>query len=129
MLAIDKARSHPLRRRILLAMQELGEPLSPAEFARRAEAPVSDAAYHFRVLESSGLIDLDHTAQNRGALQHFYVSSPKFTTEMHDGVALDRIAEILDEATALVAGRDGLDPEQIAQIVQATGRPLQGEAG
>jgi DNA-binding transcriptional ArsR family regulator len=70
------ALQHPVRRAILRKLVEVPAPISPREAAEGIDAALSTVSYHFRVLSSSGLADLDHTQQVRGALQHFYVADP-----------------------------------------------------
>jgi DNA-binding transcriptional ArsR family regulator len=120
MAMIDKARSHPLRRNILLSMEELQEPLSASAFARlhNRQGEVSNVSYHFRVLEDAALIDLLRQEPVRGSFESFYVPSAAFTATLRDEMALDRIADLLDDSEGLV------DISAIARIVAATGRPV-----
>jgi DNA-binding transcriptional ArsR family regulator len=120
MAMIDRARSHPLRRNILLSMEELQEPLSASAFARlhNRQSEISNVSYHFRVLEDAALIDLDHQEQVRGAVENFYFPSAAFTATLRDEMALDRIADLIDDSEGLV------DVSAIARIVAASGRPV-----
>jgi predicted ArsR family transcriptional regulator len=124
MRAIDKARSHPLRRRILMAMRERDRLLSPKRFAESVGEKVTNVSYHFRVLHQVGLIELADQQQVRGATEHFYAPSAAFTAQIQDTVAMDRITEILEDAAE--AGE--LDPASLAgkivPILLATGRPV-----
>ena len=65
------ALGHPTRRRILREMDG-GPPLSPRELAGRIDDSLSNVSYHFRVLASSGVIELVDTKPVRGSTQHFY---------------------------------------------------------
>jgi DNA-binding transcriptional ArsR family regulator len=51
---------------------------SPSELAAEQDAPVSDVAYHVRVLRELGVIELVSTRQVRGATQHFYRSAQPY---------------------------------------------------
>jgi DNA-binding transcriptional ArsR family regulator len=63
---------HPLRRRILRAMS--GEDaLSPRELAATLRAPLSNVAYHVRVLADCAAVVLVRTQPVRGSMQHFYL--------------------------------------------------------
>jgi DNA-binding transcriptional ArsR family regulator len=62
---------HPLRRRILRAMA--GEDaISPRDLAETLRAPLSNVAYHVRVLADCAAVVLVHTEPVRGSMQHFY---------------------------------------------------------
>lgn len=125
MEAVDKARSHPLRRQILLAMAERDRPLAPVEFGEIVGMSSSHVAYHFTKLEDAGLIDLKDTGQRRGAVVHFYAPSKLFTAELKDAAALDRIADLLDGAEDV----GEVDVKAIARAVFASGRPVIGGEG
>src|SRR5215208_348994 len=68
---LAKALSHPLRHRILERLSAGGE-ASPNQLAKRLDAPLSNVAYHVRVLLDLGCIELVGTRQRRGALEHSY---------------------------------------------------------
>ena len=70
------ALSHPLRRRILRRMRG-EEMISPRHLAREFELPVSNLAYHVRVLADCGAVTLVRVKPVRGALKHYYRSSVK----------------------------------------------------
>jgi len=62
---------HPLRRKLLRRM--IGaEPISPRELATELDAPLSNVAYHMRVLADTGAVTLVKTRPVRGSMQHFY---------------------------------------------------------
>lgn len=65
--------SGPPRRRIL-RLFSLSNPLSPTEIARLLEEPVSNIAYHLRVLDELDTVELVNERQARGAIEHFYAS-------------------------------------------------------
>lgn len=63
---------HPLRRRILRAMSA-EDALSPRELAATLRAPLSNVAYHVRVLADCAAVVLVRTQPVRGSMQHFYL--------------------------------------------------------
>jgi predicted transcriptional regulator len=73
---LARALGHPIRVAILDGLAQAGQ-LSPRAFADAHPASLATTAHHFRVLASSGLIQLDHTEPRRGALQHYYVLAPR----------------------------------------------------
>jgi DNA-binding transcriptional ArsR family regulator len=65
-----KALRHPLRARILTALQE--REATPTELAGKFGASVGTVAYHVRTLSSLGLIELTGETRVRGAVAHHY---------------------------------------------------------
>ncbi len=65
-----KALAHPTRSDLLGILS--GRNISPAEFARERNEPVSNVAYHFRALEKWGCIKVAGTRPARGSTEHFY---------------------------------------------------------
>ncbi|MGE5407481.1 MAG: helix-turn-helix domain-containing protein [Syntrophothermus sp.] len=72
--ALLAALRHPLRRRILRAM-ERGEPISPRQLSNELGHPLSNVSYHVRVLAERGAVALVSTEPVRGSTQHFYRAS------------------------------------------------------
>lgn len=68
------ALGNPLRRQILRRMRDI-DAISPLQLAREFELPVSNMAYHVRVLANCGAITLVRVKPVRGAVKHFYRSS------------------------------------------------------
>src|SRR5829696_6687127 len=68
---LAKALSHPLRQRILERLSAGGE-ASPNQLARVLDEPLGNVAYHVRILDRLGFIELVGTRQIRGALEHHY---------------------------------------------------------
>jgi DNA-binding transcriptional ArsR family regulator len=66
-----KAIAHPLRHRILVAIQEAGE-ASPVEVAATLGQPLGRVSHHVRVLAGLGAVELVRTRPRRGAVEHFY---------------------------------------------------------
>jgi hypothetical protein len=124
MAAIDQARSHPLRRQIMGVMMGEKAPLAPVDFHRgngAGSVTLGTTAYHFRTLESLGMIDKVDEGRVKGAIVSYFRPSKAFTPEIADGVALDLIADELD-----LMACDGSDKDVglIARIVATTGRPV-----
>jgi DNA-binding transcriptional ArsR family regulator len=69
---LAKALSHPLRVEILAEVNKA--PLSPKEFRdQNPEArDLSGSAYHFRVLERYGFIEVIKETPRRGVFEHYY---------------------------------------------------------
>lgn len=70
--------AHPLRARILATVNE--RPMSPVQFVKLGLAPefddpevaLSQASYHFRILEKEDCVVLLEKVQKRGATEHIY---------------------------------------------------------
>ena len=71
-----KAISHPLRHRVLGAIDEAGE-ASPKAVAARLGEPLGRVSHHVRVLARLGAIELTRTEPRRGAQEHFYRAAVK----------------------------------------------------
>lgn len=73
-LSIDqrlaKALSHSLRARLLTLIAE-GK-ASPKQAAEQLGEDIRSVAYHVRVLQRLGCVELVETRQRRGAVEHFY---------------------------------------------------------
>ena len=65
-----KALGHPLRERILQALNEAVA--SPAQLARALDEPLGNVSYHVKILLECEAIELVRTAPVRGAIEHFY---------------------------------------------------------
>jgi DNA-binding transcriptional ArsR family regulator len=67
---LAKAFSHPLRARIMMTLHE--RVASPSELAREVGRELNLVAYHVKVLERCGCIEMVEARQRRGATEHFY---------------------------------------------------------
>ena len=65
-----KALSHPLRQRILQALNQ--RVASPAELSEELDESLGNVSYHVKILAELEAIELVRTAPVRGALEHFY---------------------------------------------------------
>jgi DNA-binding transcriptional ArsR family regulator len=128
---IHRAMIHPIRRRILLILRNKEMPMSPVDMAPLIEGEpgqkkLSKISYHARQLQEAGLVSLFGTEPRRGTVKHLYGLSALFTADILDALALDRIAELLeDEATETTEGV----LSEIMEILAASGRPIKPECG
>ena len=70
---------------------------SPSELAKELGEPLGNVAYHVKILEETGAIELVRTAPVRGALEHFY----RATTDV-DATWLDLDDAAYEEVAALL---------------------------
>lgn len=73
--------AHAYRVEIMAALER--ESASPSELAKTLGVPTEKLAYHFRVLQRAGVIELQEKVQVRGAVKHRYrlVSKPRISEE------------------------------------------------
>lgn len=76
---LAKALSHPLRQRLLVALD--GRVASPSDLAEELGARLGDVSYHTRQLHIHGCLELVRTERRRGAIKHFYTASIRFELE------------------------------------------------
>lgn len=65
-----KALGHPLRQRILIALNT--KVASPSELSKELGEPLGNVSYHVKILAECEAIELVRTAPVRGAVEHFY---------------------------------------------------------
>jgi len=70
-----RALAHPLRVQILEVLNE--RQASPNELMEILDYPLGNVAYHTRVLEKCGCIELVTTERRRGAIEHFFRAKPR----------------------------------------------------
>jgi DNA-binding transcriptional ArsR family regulator len=70
-----RALAHPLRVRILEILNE--REASPNELMEIVGYPLGNVAYHTRVLEKCGCIELVRTERRRGAVEHYFRAKPR----------------------------------------------------
>ena len=90
-----KALGHPLRMSVLAILN--ARVASPSELAKELGEPLGNVAYHVKILEETGAIELVRTAPVRGALEHFY----RATTDV-DATWLDLDDAAYEEVAALL---------------------------
>lgn len=102
-----KALAHPLRITILRVLQD--RTASPSEIASEISAPLGNVSYHVRVLERVGLLELAHTRQRRGAIEHYYRAvgrvriTDKAWAQVPDIIKNAMISATLDQAVRYVS--------------------------
>jgi DNA-binding transcriptional ArsR family regulator len=76
---LAKALAHPLRTRILAALE--GRTASPSELSTELGAPLGVVSYHVRRLQALGFLKLVKRVPKRGAVEHYYTakSRPRVT--------------------------------------------------
>lgn len=100
--------AHPLRHRILLALDD--RVASPKQVAADLGEPIGRVSHHFRRLVRLGAIELVRTVQRRGAVEHFYRARlPAFDGQPAQSSALP--ADVADHVGAIrsMASAGGLD--------------------
>lgn len=70
-----RALAHPLRVQILQVLNE--REASPNELMEALDYPLGNVAYHTRVLEKCGCIELVRTERRRGAIEHYFRAKPR----------------------------------------------------
>ncbi|MGE5617391.1 MAG: helix-turn-helix domain-containing protein [Candidatus Woesearchaeota archaeon] len=77
--SIAKALAHPLRTRILAALEN--RTASPTELSTELEAPLGVVSYHVRRLHALRFLKLVKRVPRRGAVEHYYttVAGPRIT--------------------------------------------------
>jgi DNA-binding transcriptional ArsR family regulator len=79
--SVAKALTHPLRTRILAALDD--KTASPSEIAEELNAPLGVVSYHVRRLHALRFLKLVKRVQRRGAVEHYYttVAGPHVTSD------------------------------------------------
>ncbi len=75
-LALAAAYSHPMRVRILTAMNSPKRRYSPIQLAELWGEDVSNVAYHFRELVAYELLEVVEENKRRGAVEHVHAAKP-----------------------------------------------------
>lgn len=73
---VAEAELHPMRTKVLKAIDASREPRSPNELSKEFGEPLGNVSYHVAALAKKGLIELVKTEPRRGALEHFYGIAP-----------------------------------------------------
>lgn len=78
--SLAKALAHPLRTRILAALED--RTASPSELAAELDAPLGVLSYHVRRLSALGFLKLVKRVPRRGAVEHYYTATagPRITS-------------------------------------------------
>jgi DNA-binding transcriptional ArsR family regulator len=114
--SVAKALAHPLRTRILAALE--GRTASPTELAAELDAPLGVVSYHVRRLHALRFLKLVRRLPRRGAVEHYYttVAGPTITDEawvstptiVKQATLSAALAE-LGAQTSAAAGEGGFD--------------------
>ncbi len=81
-----KALTHPLRVRILVALDD--RVASPRELSRELDAPLGNVSYHVRALHRLGLVRLVSETPKRGSVEHHYTAEARPVTAGSDWAAM-----------------------------------------
>jgi DNA-binding transcriptional ArsR family regulator len=110
--AVAKALAHPLRTRILAALEN--RTASPTELASELDAPLGVVSYHVRRLHALKFLKLVRRVPRRGAVEHYYttVAGPRITDEawMSTSTIVEQatigaaLAELGSQASSAAAG-------------------------
>jgi len=92
-------------------------------FGFKGNDKLSRLSYQVKTLWQLGALECVGGEQIRGAYQKHYVPSKAFQATMTDTVALDQIAELIDNASG--PGFSQALRAKLVQIVQAAGRPVE----
>ena len=78
---VAKALAHPLRTRLLSALED--RTASPSELAAELDVPLGVLSYHIRRLTALGFLKLVRRVPRRGAVEHYYTATirPPVTDE------------------------------------------------
>ena len=132
--ALAKALAHPLRTRILAALE--GRTASPSELAGELDASLGVVSYHVRRITALGLVKLVKSVPRRGALEHYYIarsrpritdatwaSTPGIVKQATVSVALEQIGSYVT-AAARAGGSMRASPISHAARSRSTRRAL-----
>ena len=108
---VAKALAHPLRTRILAALED--RTASPSQLAAELDVPLGVLSYHVRRLAALGFLELVRRVPRRGAVEHYYTAKvrPRITDEAWGGApaivkqamlgaSLDQLGTYVSEAAA-----------------------------
>ena len=105
--AVVRALSHPLRAKMLYALQE--REASPKELAAHFGVPLANVAYHMRVLRELKLVRLVRKTRRRGVVEHHYIVDPNSTVpheawaQLPDLIKERATAEWLEDVGAYIS--------------------------
>lgn len=117
---------HEIRREILQAAREAhaaGRLVSPVGLHKRLKRPIASVSYHVKVLRDEGALKLLDEVPRRGASEHLYGINEALLAEIGDSVALDQIAELVDNWENRPKCLE--DIEEIYKVIRSTGRPVE----
>jgi DNA-binding transcriptional ArsR family regulator len=109
--SVAKALAHPLRTRVLAALE--GRTASPSQLAAELEVPLGVLSYHVRRLTALGFLRLVKRVPRRGAVEHYYTATarppvtdqawgatPSVVKQAMLGASLDQVGTMVTAAAA-----------------------------
>lgn len=109
--SVAKALAHPLRTRVLAALE--GRTASPSQLAAELEVPLGVLSYHVRRLAALGFLRLVKRVPRRGAVEHYYTATarppvtdqawgatPSVVKQAMLGASLDQVGTMVTDAAA-----------------------------
>ena len=107
-LALAMAVSHPVRFRIITAMNAPERNASPKELAEEFDLDVKRVAYHVRELTELGYLELVDTEPRRGSIEHVYRPVQGFKAWWHEWSELFPAFKRIVAASALRLGVEAI---------------------
>ncbi len=109
--SVAKALAHPLRTRVLAALED--RTASPSQLAAELDVPLGVLSYHVRRLAALGFLRLVRRVPRRGAVEHFYTAAvrppvtkqawgatPSVVKQAMLGASLDQVGTLVTDAAA-----------------------------
>jgi DNA-binding transcriptional ArsR family regulator len=122
---VAKALAHPLRTRVLAALED--RTASPSQLAAELDVPLGVLSYHVRRLTALGFLRLVKRVPRRGAVEHYYTAAarPRVTDQAWEatpsivkqamlGASLDQVGTMVTDAAA--AGGFNAPESRISRI-------------
>jgi DNA-binding transcriptional ArsR family regulator len=122
---VAKAFAHPLRTRVLAALED--RTASPSQLAAELDVPLGVLSYHVRRLTALGFLRLVKRVPRRGAVEHYYTAlarprvtdqawgaTPSIVKQAMLGASLDQVGTIVTDAAA--AGGFNAPESRISRI-------------
>jgi hypothetical protein len=107
-LGLGMAISHPVRFRIITAMNAPERNASPKELAEEFDLDVKRVAYHVRELTALGYLELIDTEPRRGSIEHVYRPVQGFKAWWHEWSELFPAFKRIVAASALRLGVEAI---------------------
>jgi DNA-binding transcriptional ArsR family regulator len=108
-----KAMSHPVRVQILGELNK--RVMSPSQFSKRFNVPLTTVAYHFRALEKANCVEIVHEEGKGRAVTHYYRATKK---ALFDEEAWERLPETI---------RNKLSGRTIGDLLNAIAEAMRAE--
>ncbi|MGH2868442.1 MAG: ArsR/SmtB family transcription factor [Solirubrobacteraceae bacterium] len=109
--SLAKALAHPLRTRVLSALED--RTASPSQLAVELDVPLGVLSYHVRRLTALGFLRLVKRVPRRGAVEHYYTAivrppvtdqawgaTPSVVKQAMLGASLDQVGTMVTDAAA-----------------------------